>query len=67
MMKFFTSVGVRRVELQPYGPQPHILPLNYTPDKQILAYLGTNMLTKIKRNCYLLFNFRVLQWVNNHG
>ncbi len=26
------SVGVRRIELQPHGPQPRILPLNYTPE-----------------------------------
>ena len=29
-------VGVRRVELQPHGPQPRILPLNYTPQVQNL-------------------------------
>lgn len=67
MLMDFTTVGVRRVELQPYGPQPHILPLNYTPDIKILPYLASKMLTKNKRNCYLIFNFRVLQWVNNHG
>ena len=32
------SVGVRRIELQPHGPQPRILPLNYTPEMLSLFY-----------------------------
>lgn len=31
------TVGVWRVELQPCGPQPQILPLYYTPNVEIIS------------------------------